>query len=263
VKIHRALVAGAKAGSTAEIRGGSFRHLVRVLRHGPGDPLVVFDGEGGTFEATIESIDPIAETLRVRIGALVASPPVSVTPLAVGVGIPRGDALELAVRWGSEMGLARLIPLVASRCTAKPPTGDARQWGKLERLRKIAREAAEQCGRAVPLAIDDPVALSRLLEGCGGYPSRWIAVPGGVPLLDSGLLDALREAPAGADPAPRILVLVGPEGGFGADEVTRAEDAGFRAVGFPTPVLRTPTAVAYLSALASLAGLRPAPPLRG
>jgi len=100
----------------------------------------------------------------------------------------------------------------------------------------------------VPLAVEGPADLADLLQRAAGFPTSWIALPGGADLVASGLGEALAR---GQGP---VLVLVGPEGGFDPIEIERSISAGFAPVGFPTPILRAPTAVAYLAALAPLAG---------
>ncbi len=249
MRIPRVIVPGAAPRTSFELSSASFRHLVRVLRRNPGDALVVLDGKGGVFQAEVETVEPEREVLRVRVGEPLAAPPPAGAALSIGVGIPRGEGLEVALRWGSELGLERLIPLVTARGTVRAPEGEAAErWSKLERWRRIAREAAEQCRRASPLSVDRPTAFADLLVRAAEFPSRWIAVPGGADLARSGLLEDLHHSDN------RLLVLVGPEGGFDPAELEAASAAGFEAVGFPTPVLRTATAVAYLGVLASIGG---------
>jgi 16S rRNA (uracil1498-N3)-methyltransferase len=255
VRVPRAFIAGARPGTAADVGGETFHHVVRVLRRAEGDPLVVFDGAGGVFRAAIVRVDLEGESMRVAIDEPIADPLPGITPLAVGLGLPKGDGFETALRWGSEMGLARIIPVLSSRSAVKLAPGEEGSRGKLERWRRIARESAEQCRRPMPVQVDPPARLADLLGSAGDFLSRWIAVPGGPDIAGCGLLEDLG---AQADPARAsgggalVLVLVGPEGGFDPDEIARAAGAGFRPVGFPTPVLKAPTAVAYLSALAAL-----------
>jgi len=238
---------GARTGVQVELGSASYHHLARVLKRSQGDQLVVLDGKGGAFVGVVEHVDPRLEVIRVQVGEPAGEAAARISPLVLGLGIPRRDGLETALRWGSEMGLRGLIPLITERSVVRIPPGEPRSGKKLLRWRKIAREAAEQCRRPAPLDVGEPVQLEDLLAREGEFPSRWIAIPGGEGLVESGLPGAL----SGED---RVLVLVGPEGGFSPSEIDRALEAGFLPVGFPTPILRTPTAVAYLAALAGLAG---------
>jgi 16S rRNA (uracil1498-N3)-methyltransferase len=239
---------GARPGIQVELGSASYHHLARVLKRRQGDQLVVLDGQGGAFAGVVVDVDPRLESIRVQVGDPAFEAAGRISPLVLGLGIPRRDGLETALRWGSEMGLQGLIPLITERSVVRIPPGEPRSGRKLLRWRKIAREAAEQCRRQAPLDVGEPVQLEDLLAREGEFPSRWIAIPGGDRLVESGLPGAL----SGED---RVLVLVGPEGGFSPAEIDRTLEAGFQPVGFPTPVLRTPTAVAYLAALAGLAGI--------
>jgi 16S rRNA (uracil1498-N3)-methyltransferase len=244
----RAFVEGAAPGKALDLGPEAYHHIARVLRRSMGDPLVVFDGRGGAFRAVISAHDPAGDRMEVTVGEPVETASSGGGRLALAVGIPRGDGFEVALRWASEMGLARLIPLLAARGVVKLPEGEKGGGAKLERWRRIARESAEQCGRPVPLAVDAPISFEKLLGQAEQHPARWIALPGGPPLAESGLLESL--SGGGED---QVLIIIGPEGGFSPDEAVRAASRGFQPVAFPTPVLRTPTAVAYLAALASIA----------
>jgi len=112
---------------------------------------------------------------------------------------------------------------------------------------KIAQEASKQCGRGAPLAVDRIESLESFVQACRS-PSKWIAVPSGPERLAELLL---RDGPLA-----EAAVLVGPEGGFTPEEVAKASRAGFEPLGLPTPVLRTPTAVALLGALGVWARMR-------
>jgi 16S rRNA (uracil1498-N3)-methyltransferase len=255
VRTPRAFISGARPGTAFEVGGETFHHVIRVLRRAPGDRLVVFDGAGGVFGATIAAVDSEKGSMLVAIEEAVADPLPGIAPLAVGLGLPKGDGFETALRWGSEMGLARIIPVLSVRSAVKLSPGEEDNRGKLDRWRRIARESAEQCRRPAPVRVDPPARFADLLESPGGWASKWIAVPGGPDLAGCGLLEDLgarTEAPEGAGEGGLALVLVGPEGGFDPEEIVRAAEAGFRPVGFPTPVLKAPTAVAYLAALAGL-----------
>ncbi|MGH7377988.1 MAG: RNA methyltransferase PUA domain-containing protein, partial [Candidatus Methylomirabilales bacterium] len=111
MRVPMVFLPGAAPGVSIEASGGAYEHLIRVLRREPGDPLVALDGRGGAFDARIERIDAAGGRIRVQVGAAVPRPPPGTAPLAVALGLPRGDGFEAAVRWGSEMGLARLLPL--------------------------------------------------------------------------------------------------------------------------------------------------------
>jgi 16S rRNA (uracil1498-N3)-methyltransferase len=245
--------AGARAGAELELRAADYHHLIEVLRRTVGDPVLVLDGAGAGFHATLAGIDPAARRATVRLEHTAVSVPVplpATLSLRVAVAVPRGgSALDLAVRLASELGLAELQPILSARTVARPAPGGT----KVERWRRIALESARQCRRARALVVAEPVPWGEFVAAGPAAGGSWIALPGGPPPAAAGLLAALRAA------SP-VTVAVGPEGGFTPPEVEQALAAGFALVGFPTPVLRVATAVVYLGALGGLVEPRaPAP----
>ncbi len=249
MRVCRVFIPGARPG-VVEVGGHPFHHVAHVLRRSVGDPVVVLDGEGRAYESRIRAIQSDRLVLEVLGVAETESVPVSAA-LTAAVAVPRGDGLEQAIRLASETGLAAVQPLYTERTVARPRAGSA----KVERWRRIAVESAQQCRRLLPLEVHDPVSwadyieiASGLLDPESGSRRAWIAIPGGPGPEEAGLLAALRVVPS-----PLIItVLIGPEGGFTPDELRQAQDLGVGAVGFPAPVLKTPTAVVYLGALAAL-----------
>jgi 16S rRNA (uracil1498-N3)-methyltransferase len=251
MRIPRVFHPEARAGKKLVADEPDFRHLIAVLRRGPGDAVEVCDGQGGIFSARIESIDPAQRLVRIEVLAPRAAEPAPPPLLAlrVAAAVPRGDGFELALRAASETGLAEILPLITERTVARPEGSSQ----KVERWRRIARESASQCLRAAPIEVADPLpwreflaALPAPAAGGAEDPPAWICLPGAPAPAAAGLVAALaRGGP--------VTVVVGPEGGFSPRELGQASAAGLRAVGFPTPVLRTPTAMVYLGALGALA----------
>jgi 16S rRNA (uracil1498-N3)-methyltransferase len=207
------------------------RHLEAVLRLGPGAPVEVFDGEGNSYEAVLEP-----GALRI------------VRPLATGGrgldvwvahAIPKADNLDLVVQKATELGATRIVPLQAERSV--PRLDAERGEARAGRWRRIAQEAARQCGRSDVPPIDPPRSLADLCAAL--EPDR------------RGLLldpeeRALRLSQA-ARGAARLCLVIGPEGGFSAEERTLAHARGISSVSLGPLVLRTETA-----ALAALAVVR-------
>jgi 16S rRNA (uracil1498-N3)-methyltransferase len=248
----------ARPGDEVELPPAEARHLVGVLRRGPGDRVRCIAAEGVILEAVIFGVSAdLRGDLRVVVeirGEVREEPPHTV-PWTVAAAVVKGQGFDLAVRLASELGLKRLIPIASERAVA-PPAGGG---GKAERWRRIALEAAKQCGRPVPLDVAPAESFSGLLAG-GKSESRtngrWIALPG-APLPARHAFLSLERTPAAAVEVLPALFLVGPEGGFSPEEVEQALGAGFRPLGFPTPVLRTPTAVVLLAALGILLTAEP------
>jgi 16S rRNA (uracil1498-N3)-methyltransferase len=222
-------------GASLAVTGADHRHLARVLRVRPGAMVTLFDGAGGEVEARVARVGR-SETLLSLGGdrAPSAAPTITgIAPIVLLTAVPRGGRMDVLVQKTSELGVARIVPVLAARSVARPEAGRRPRW------EKIAREAARQCGRADVPEIDAPAALEAALA-LADLPARRVALyenEPGRPLRS--LLGA---------PAPTAL-LVGPEGGFTAGEVAAARDAGFVTAGLGPRILRVETAAIVAVAL--------------
>lgn len=228
-------------GRQVTLRGPEHQHVGRVLRARPGDTLTLFDGAGGEVEARVIRVARDATELELGARRELAGPAVPITLLCA---VPRGSRIDLLVQKTTELGVARIIPVVTERSVARP---DA-EVGRRARWEKIAREAARQCGRADVPVVDAPAALSAALAAPGLPARRWALYEG-----EKGR--SLPGALQGLEPAATAL-LVGPEGGFGTAELGAVEAAGFAAVGLGDRILRVETAaVAGVALVAAAYGM--------
>ncbi|WP_431282997.1 16S rRNA (uracil(1498)-N(3))-methyltransferase [Humitalea sp. 24SJ18S-53] len=221
----------------AEVPGdeAAARYFGSVLRRGPGDPLLLFNARDGEFAATIAAVrkDRIAFTLGARLRA-----PAAAVDIRLVVAVLKRDAMEWAVQKATELGVASIAPVFCLRSVPDRLNTD--------RLRAIAREAAEQSERLDVPAIAEPMPLHRLLDGWDATPLLVGAERAGAAPLPTAL----------AGRRPPLALLVGPEGGFAGAEL---DDMTRRAFVVPTSlgprILRADTAVvAALAVMQALAG---------
>jgi 16S rRNA (uracil1498-N3)-methyltransferase len=226
------------AGERLTLEGDDHQHVARVLRARAGDRLTLFDGAGVEVEAEVTSVGK--RDTEVRLGArragLVTAPAAAVTLL---VAVPRGERMDLVVQKTTELGVARVVPVLSDRSVARPEPARRARWDK------IAREAARQCGRADVPRVDEPLALVAAVAA-PDLPARRFA------LWEAEHARSLR-ARLAEGPAGPVALLVGPEGGFPAEEIATAAGAGFEAVGLGPRVLRVETAAIVAVALAQAA----------
>jgi len=230
------------AGGVLRLEGGKARYLISVLRLAAGASLELFDGEGLTVAALVESA--AAEGVELRLGESRKAAPGAVDVVLVQA-LAKGDKLDLVVQKATELGVARIVPLQAERSVVKLDA--ERGASRAVRFRRIAQEASRQCGRSDVPAVDEPRSWDQLLALVAGEPDRraLILVP---------TETALRLGPASRG-ASKLLIAVGPEGGFSPGELERALAAGFVAVGLGPRVLRTETvALAALAVVQHVAG---------
>jgi len=231
---------GDLGGTRVVVTGDAHRHLARVLRARQGDTVTLFDGIGTEVEAEVTRVGP-RETelaLGVRRAGTAVDPARAITLL---IAVARGDRMDFVVQKTTELGVARVVPIVAGRSVARPDPGTTRR----ARWQKIAREAARQSGRADTPAVEEPRPLAVAVTD-RTLPARRLA------LWEGSRGRPLRALLAGATPAPTAL-LVGPEGGLAAAEVAAAEAAGWVPVGLGPRVLRVETAAIVGVALAQAA----------
>ena len=216
-------------------------HLVRVLRLQEGDRLTVFDGAGREYAATIASIR--AERVEVRLGAAQPALPESPLEITLAQGISRGDRMDYAIQKATELGVARIAPLLCERSVVKLDAEQALR--KLEHWRGIAIAACEQCGRATVPEINAPRRYADYLSlGATAGVRRLVLAPQAVQSL-GGLATTLE----------RVELLIGPEGGLSDEELRLATLTGYEALRLGPRVLRTETAAAAaIAALQTLYG---------
>ena len=226
-------------GVPVELDPHSARYLRSVLRLSEGDPVVVFDGRGGEYRALLES----SGKSSARIIAKEFDPIERESPLHIhlAIGISRGERMDLVVQKSTELGVAEITPLFTQRCEVK--LNQARAIKKNQHWRQIAISACQQSQRN---RLPDVRPVATIGEWL------WSSQQGLKLLLDHhGERGVARRAPIDN----RVVLLVGPEGGFEASEVAAAESAGFIPLGLGPRILRTETTpIAALGILQALWG---------
>lgn len=198
-------------------------HIARVLRLRPGASLVVFDG---SREAEVELVEVGASVVTAR---RTGQPSVSRRPVEIALiqGVPRGSKMDTVVRMGTEIGISAIHPVLTDRTVVEPSASRVDRW------RRVALEAARQCGRGDSPEIHAPARLEEALAALG--PVDLFIVPWESETLPIGEV-------AAACPFLTAAVLIGPEGGLTSGDVAYARAAGGRPVSLGALVLRTETA---------------------
>ncbi|MEZ5929778.1 MAG: 16S rRNA (uracil(1498)-N(3))-methyltransferase [Parvularculaceae bacterium] len=225
------------AGGAAPLSGAQAHYLQHVMRRKEGDPLALFNARDGEFDASIENLTKKGGAAR--LGAQRRAPAEEPDLWLLFAPVKR-DAVDLIAQKATELGVARLSPVMTERTVAARVNED--------RLQSIATEAAEQCGRLSVPPVDAARKLTQVLadwpkdralmycDEAGDDPNEeW----GGREGRARPVLEALTSKSEGP-----WAILIGPEGGFSPEERAR-----LRALDFVTPVtlgpriLRADTAV--------------------
>lgn len=223
------------------------RYLVRVLRLRPGARFVAFDPEART-EADATLLEASPDGARVTIAAARAARLVASSRLALVYALAKGDKIDAVVRDAAELGATDVILTRTERSIVKLEESKRDRLGsKLERWKRVAEQAARQCGRADPPRIDGVHAFSDALDRAADCEARFCLDPRGEGALASRL------GPAAARGASMAFV-IGPEGGFSTSELELAIAKGYVISSLGPFVLRTETvAAAVLGAARVLA----------
>ena len=224
-----------EAGVTVQLDGSDAHKIVSVLRKHDGDEIEVIDSAAQRFAATI-AID--GRSVRATLIELKADHESSLPEITVAQGVPKGQKMDFVVEKLTELGVARVIPLQSERTIVSDVSPN-----KLERWRRLAKTAAQQCGRARVPEIGEPQHFQQL---CEAFTTFDVVLFPWELAARARLRDAL---PALVATAKSILIVVGPEGGFSHAEADAAQRAGAQLVSLGSRILRTETAALALVAV--------------
>lgn len=223
-------------GATAWLDGQAASHAARVLRLRAGAALTLFNGDGWDYPGTIASVADAR--VEVALQDRVAVPSESPLALTLVQGVSRGERMDLVMQKGTELGVARFVPVLTARSVVRL---DARQAARrAAHWQSVVVGACEQCGRARLPQLDAPQALDEwLARPAQDGTQRLLLAPGAVSSL------------AGTPPAGgAIELLLGPEGGLDDAERAAAVAAGYAPRSLGPRILRTETAA--LAAIVAL-----------
>lgn len=206
-------------------------HLVRVLRLGPGELVRAVDGRGTEYTVRLESV-----SVRGAAGTILsrsACPTESPLAITLAQSVPKGEKMEWVVRAVTELGIARVVPLITERCVVRL---EPRRWReRARRWQRVAKEAAKQSGRSVIPPVEPPQTLAEFLTE---PPTADLAVClwEGASRGLAGILGAIYARVGSA------ILVVGPEGGLAPAEVASLRERGFESASLGPRILRAETA---------------------
>jgi len=227
-------------GGSVEL-GGELSHRLRhVLRLRAGDRVVLFDGSGFEYEVALD--DTGGPSVRATVVERREGTPEPKVRVVLYQSVVKGDRFDWLLEKGTELGVARFVPLLASRGVVRPgPERSARR----ERWLRISTEAAEQCGRSRLPELGPVMRLDEALSTAEGLRLfSWEREE------EASLRQVLRQTMVGGEPPPVVSIFIGPEGGFTQEEADAAVTAGAHRVSLGPRILRSETAgIAALSAV--------------
>jgi 16S rRNA (uracil1498-N3)-methyltransferase len=226
------------------IEGDKARYLAKVRRCKPGDELVIFNGKGSVFRASVASVgknEVIAE-----VGERLISDTESSLHVVLVQGLLKGEKMDLVVQKTTELGIGEIFPVVTDR-------SQVRATGKAVRWTRIAEEASRQSNRTKVPVIRETASLRDVLLSCPTPGPSLQANP------HQGLIfwemegAGMKEAVDTIKGLQRVMIAVGPEGGFSEEEVGIARSHGFVVTSLGRRILRAETAAIAAMAIVQYA----------
>ncbi|HKW17528.1 MAG TPA: RsmE family RNA methyltransferase [Terriglobales bacterium] len=228
----RRWIADEVSETRAALVGGHARHLSQVLRVRVGQEFEISVG-GEVRRGTVTTVE--AERVEFELGEFV--PQQSTFQIAVAISIFKFDRMEWAIEKCTELGVVRIMPVIAAR--TEPHLASA-AVKRTERWRRIAKQASEQSRRVAAPEVGDPIKLKDLL-----------AVSSGAKIVLSEVEDRLGLRDAIAPEMRSVTLAFGPEGGWKEQELTAFRNAGWVSASLGPTILRAETAVIAAVAIAA------------
>lgn len=220
-------------GDRITIKGREVHHLRNVLRLRKGEKVVCFDGSGRDYEGTIEFLSSGQAEIKIeKVEELKKETPLKIT---LAQSLIRSSKMDLVVQKCTELGVFRIMPMGTGRSLVK--LDEAKSRARRERWQRIAEEAAKQSVRVQVPQIEGVRDFASILKMARDFD--W----GIIPWEEEGAGRSLKEAlTKRLSPPENILLLIGPEGGFTAQEVAEAKKAGLLPLSLGPHILRSETA---------------------
>uniref|UniRef100_A0A7C4EPI7 Ribosomal RNA small subunit methyltransferase E n=1 Tax=Thermodesulfovibrio aggregans TaxID=86166 RepID=A0A7C4EPI7_9BACT len=194
------------------------KYLFKVLRYSAGDTLSVIDGKGKIYRARVidkKTLEILYEERHYQE---------DIFSIFLCQGLLKGERMEMVIQKATEIGVKKIIPFVSERCIIK-------HTRKIERWKKIAKEATEQSGSITVPEINEMVNFSDLIKQAENGILFWEN-------SEASLMQAVLEL----TPDRPIFLFIGPEGGFSPEEIQLAEKRGMKIASLGKRILRAETA---------------------
>jgi len=216
----------------ATLKGSEAHHIRNVLRLKPGDRIRLVDGTGCEYEAAIKTLD--TEKVELEIRHEFQTPATAGVQILVAQAFLKEKKMDDLVRKLSELGVAGWLPFFSNRSIARPDKG--RLVGRTRRWQRIAVEAVKQCRRSDMLRIYEALSFNEVLQFSKSCDLKMVFWENETAPLNPDL------GSKGEGSLKRILLMLGPEGGFTEQEIEATRQAGFAIAGLGPRILRAETA---------------------
>ncbi len=230
------------------VRGEQAHHLKDVLRARPGAEFEFIDGQGRWARAAIAGL-PARGEIRCRIQEQKSTSPPPETRLVLMQALIRFEKFEWILEKATELGATRIVPVITAHTEAKWRELSDVRW---ERWRKILIESIKQCRRLDLPALARPLRFDNAIRASQANTRLILSEKMGAPSFKSVSQARLSNPKEGSSALAdqTVTVVIGPEGGWSADEIAFAGSCGYSAVSLGDAILRAETAAIAALAIA-------------
>lgn len=217
--------------NTVIIDGGDARHLLFATRVRPGEEFLLVDGAKKVFRGAVGNCT--RETVEFVLKGEVADGNTEPeTEVILAQALLKGDKMDFVVQKAVELGMSAIVPVESRNCIVKYDA--KKRQSRLQKWQKVAEEAAKQCGRTAIPEVEEFTALAGLGENYKDYCK--------IMCYEDEKQDVLKNILKNRGTANKILILIGPEGGFTAEEYSLCKELGFNTISLGRRILRAETA---------------------
>lgn len=209
------------------ITGSDVHHIRDVLRLGAGDAITVIDESAAEYDVEIVSLSD--DDVRAKVIAVRQPGPPAIT-VSLFQGLPKGTKFDKIIEKATELGADRISPVIMERSVARP---DAAAGSRVERWRRIAEAAAKQSRRPTLPEVDAPLSWAEFKSALADFDLVVVFWEGASDPVDSALANFSGQT---------LAVVIGPEGGLAAAEVSALIAGGAKTAWLGPRILRTETA---------------------
>lgn len=222
-------------GDVAKIIGDDVKHIYKVLRISEGEKVTLNNCEGVEYLGRVKAVSK--QEVLIDILEELESNNESDVNIYLFQGLPKSQKMDLIVQKGTELGITEFIPTITHRVDVKLKG----EFKKLDRLNRIALEAAKQSKRSIIPKVLEPIEFDEVLEKINSLDLLIVPYENANNFGIKTLINELRKE-NNIDNIKNIGIFVGPEGGIEEDEIERLKDKGAYIVTLGKRILRTETA---------------------
>ncbi len=222
--------------TSGKIIGDDVKHIYKVLRLSEGVEVILNDCEGTEYLAEVANISKQEVILNIKSKLEINNE--SDIEIILFQGLPKAQKMDLIVQKGTELGINTFVPVITSRVDVKLKG----EFKKLDRLNRIALEAAKQSKRSLVPKVVEPVEFNEVMNDIRNIDLLLVPYENAEGFGIKTLFNSFNKEGANLENIKKVGIFVGPEGGFEEEEIDNLKKEGAKIITLGKRILRTETA---------------------